>query len=179
MATKAGILGTVVAAIALFAPAPSPAATIGPVLPAPLSNVDFGCLTTCTFAQETLAGRPMTAPFTGMIKRFRIEGAQGTFRLQVLRKRDGGRVKAIRQTGARTVPVPAPEVATFRAHLRIRRGDFIGISTVSERASLAAVDGETPHYCRLFFEPALAVGTAAQPFRNCGDLVLYNARLVR
>jgi hypothetical protein len=141
--------------------------------------------------KETLAGKFMRAPFTGTITRFRVEGGFGSggipsrYRLLVLRKRKDGYFKAIRQTGEKTADLVAPEVASFPVRLPIRKGNFIGLSLLDYTSQVGVTETELDaqsYYCAIGFLPALAVGMVSQSTPGaggCGNLVLYNAKLVR
>jgi hypothetical protein len=157
-------------------PATSGAARIGPPLPKEHPGLSVACLSSCTLAQVRLGGDPMKAPITGTISHFRIQEPNGTYRLQVLHKRENGSYKAVRQSPAFTNTSERP-VKSFPVSLSIRKGNFIGVrmpadtplSTVAKSHSVW--DG---------FFPAIAVGTSAQPGDSNPDgLLLYNATVRR
>ena len=126
MIGRASIVFVVGTAIALAMAATSGAARIGPELPKGHPGLGVACLSSCTLAQVRLGGEPMKAPITGTISHFRVQEPNGTYRLQVLHKRENGNYKAVRQSPAFTDASERP-VKSFPVSLSIRKGDFIGM----------------------------------------------------
>jgi hypothetical protein len=132
-------------------------------------------------AQIRLGGEPVIAPFTGTIKRFRVQGADGKFRLQVLRERRNHhkRYKALRQSAVSTASVGRRQVASFPTSLRIRKGDYVGLVHATDGTSLSTMKAGKASCFRWFFY-AISVGSSARSLYPCeSGVALYNARLVR
>ena len=121
-------------AIVLIYPAEGWAATIGSDLRGtPTAGSGYGCGGgPCTTLQVSLSGdRKTRAPFSGVIRKWRFRttfsaGAAYELRLSVVRKAAPGRWKFIRTSRPREVGTAAGTYV-FPAHLRIKRGDFIGL----------------------------------------------------
>jgi hypothetical protein len=179
---KLSIIGAAVAAIALLAPASVLAERIGPRLPYErYSLTGLSDFYTWTGVQVRLAGKPMTAPFTGTIKSFRVQGAYGgPYRLQVLRKDDNG-WRVIREaSGACTRRCNADDVVSFDTHLKIRAGDFIGLWAMGPETYWGFSDRRDSRSRRVSFDPGLEQGMPTQPTNSRShSVLLYNARLVR
>jgi len=95
-----------------------------------------GMAPVCTFVQTQHGSRPVTAPFDGVIVRWRMRAVvTGSFRLRVVRPLGGGLF-----TGAGTsadTPVVAPAERTMTTRLPIAAGDNIGVDVPSGGAAIA------------------------------------------
>jgi hypothetical protein len=158
-------------------PAPASGAVVGSHRVGADPDLGFGCLDfPCAYAQTRLPA-PATArsPIDGRLRRWRVHVADvGAIRLVVLHKRRNGRFVA------RRVSSPHDAVAgvnVYGSHLRIRRGDFIGIEIVEELV-LGAVQAQRTRNC--FFDAAFARGTSLHPV-SCGSGIelLFNATVRR
>jgi hypothetical protein len=109
----------------------SAAVRIGEDTSAPGNATFFGCSgfagPICTFAQTAHPTHSYTAPFDGVIVRWRIRGNSEAvqFSLRVLHKNDGTFTGA--GTGEPRTVVPGVE-NVFDARLPIRQGEFIGVN---------------------------------------------------
>jgi hypothetical protein len=186
--TVAILASTVVLLLPLAADA-ARSATIGPQLPGPFSPVSRGCgapFESCTFMLHRLEDGRTRAPFSGTIKRWRIQHPNGEFRLQVLKRRPDGTFKALRQTRRETLASDTfDDVRVTRSSLRIRRGQYVAIKQTQGSTFGLLSPGGTPAGdgdCDKGFVPGLAVGAAAEPspsYSGCERMLLYNAKLVR
>jgi hypothetical protein len=135
---RARLLGGAATALALAFPASAGAAvTIGDDTSL-AGNDDLACVMApaCTFVQSQHGSRPVSAPFDGVIVRWRMRAVvTGSFRLRVVRPLGGGQF-----TGAGTspdTPVVAPDERTMKTQLPIAAGDLIGVDVPSGGAAIA------------------------------------------
>jgi hypothetical protein len=173
MIRRASIVGAIVVVLALAFPPMSGAARLGPRLPMQ-SESRVQCAYPCTLAQVRLRGQPMKAPVSGTISRFRVERPDGTYRLQVLHKRDNGSYRAIRESRAFT-DTSGHGLKAFPVGLPIHKGDFIGL-----RMPGNSYVWNVPRPGALWetFARPIAVGTSSQPLSsNPDELLLYNAAI--
>ena len=138
------------AALALALPGASPASiTFGDGLGVPEPDIaTYACQKACTLAITTAPANlaQFMSPISGTITRWRIEtNATSTpqmIRLRVLAPALNGKF-----TGAgSSAPVRVPLVAgtfTFRTHLGIAAGDFIGLDTQGGALGAVAVEAES------------------------------------
>jgi hypothetical protein len=125
MKTRAVVAAVTGACIALCAPTLAPAAvTIGGDIAAQGELTPCGGAQACEFAQVTLAGGQMSAPFDGVVVRWRVVGSSGPLALRVVRPAGpaytfvSSSIPATpRSTGAETFPTRQP----------IRAGDYVGV----------------------------------------------------
>jgi serine/threonine-protein kinase len=110
--------------------------TLGSDLRTPPSKEHWYCSgssadTPCTFALSRLPepDRPVEAPFDGVVTRWQVEGAAGPIRVVVLRGelRPGGVSSVKRVAGSAEREVRSDRRQRFRTHLKIRRGDAVGL----------------------------------------------------
>jgi hypothetical protein len=162
----------------------SQAARIGPNLHDQYATALQSCTIDpfCTFAQTTLGGDAMSAPFSGTISRWRAMQPNGTLWLQVLRRHRHGRYEALRSSDPETVTSAAGEIKGFDTNLRIRRGDYVAIVADDFfSSSIGSRDGLSRGFCRRGFVPGLEDGDSAKPnpgYSGCKFLLLYNVTLV-
>jgi hypothetical protein len=85
----------------------------------------------CSFVLTKLpeVDRPITAPFDGVVTRWRVNGAGGPIRLIVVRGefRPGGHSSLQRVQGSAEEEVRSQKPQTFSTRLSIRRGDAVGL----------------------------------------------------
>lgn len=121
--------------LAILAPSGASAATIGSDLKgSPDPGAGYSCGTvfpTCAVQQLELPGNKTRAPFSGVIRgwRFRTvfdpEPGGWKMRLRVVRKTGPGEFRWVRKSKPGLVKKPGRH--RFKAHLRIRKGDFIAL----------------------------------------------------
>jgi hypothetical protein len=171
--------------VSLSLAAPSDALRLGAKLERP-ADYDWACTYDpfCTWAQTKIDGKLIRAPVSGTITRWSVKEPNGTFWLQVLRKRENGKYRSLRSTHP-VGPIfsGTGEVSHFKTHLKILKGDFIGIGAEDfYSSSLAADNGESPDDCFVGFVPGLVDGESAKPVfwanPTCTWVLLYNARLI-
>ena len=175
MIRRGSMIGAILLVLALAIPPVTGAARLGPRLPLESSS-RVSCGNPCTLAQVRLRGEPMKAPVSGTVTRFRVQRPDGTYRLQVLHKRDNGSYRAIRESSAFT-DTSGQGVKAYPVQLSIRKGDFIGL-----RMPVNSYLWNAPRLGALWdtFGPPIAVGTSSQPLSsNPDELLLYNAAIRR
>jgi hypothetical protein len=115
---RLAIVGTVAMFALALLPATARARLIGPTLPLSYDqSVKAHGVTGMTTS--------MTAPFSGKIKRFQVQGIRGAVRLQVIG--GSGRYKALRQGHRKDAHLNPDQVATFKANIPVRKGNHIGL----------------------------------------------------
>jgi hypothetical protein len=124
---------SVAAVSLLMAPGAQSATLVGSPLTAPVAPGMRACTPSCTDINTVIpeAGANLTAPFTGVIVRWRMIGnaAGGSFELRLVHPEGGGQYTG---AGASDPEVPLGVGPTvFPARLTINAGDMIGIN-VSE-----------------------------------------------
>ena len=172
-------------------PAPGMTAVVGPPT-SKLDNEDFGRVctdNTCTYVNATLTNGKIQAPISGRITRWRahVGTAFGNtdpapVKLQVLRRTvdEPGTVddqfEAIRETTTREAE-PVSAVRDFRAKLRIREGDFIGLAALEDDVEVFGLD--RPGNLVAQFIPVLIPGDPAlAPDPTLPDQsILFNATI--
>jgi hypothetical protein len=155
-------------------------ARLGPELP---RNADFGkgCgfPEGCIYFNTRLGKRNSGAPFGGRVVSWRIQGATGTFALDVIRPLGGGTFKLVRESPLVGVDVAFDEVERLDANLKIARGDYVGVYETST-SSFAGEEDPPKGSCFKALVPAPEVGGQAEPnpnYASCGNIVLYNAKI--
>ncbi len=180
---------TVLIALAGFGAAPVPAnaaVTLGSDLAAD-PNSTTQCMfgdpnATCTIAQTQLPGRQLTAPFDGVIVRWRLKQEQnadwGLVRLTVAQQVSGTVFSAIRSSPAVDPPPVSgpPTIHVFETQLPIAAGQFIGLTMVGCCAeSFQYIDSSVE---ALVWRPALGDGEErAATFPTSDFEYLFNADL--
>jgi hypothetical protein len=169
-----------VATLALVAPAGAKRATIGPKDLSPPGGGAAVCgAPTCTMTTGALPDGKLRAPFRGKIARWKVGIGEahdvfdddGPVRLQVLERTLDGvdflgdEYVAVRETQEKVVEPGT--INTFRARLKIKKGQFIGLASVEDTD--------------LRFDDVLVPGEAATtPDAGfSGSYWLFNARIVR
>ena len=180
-----GRLVAIAVAALLVVPASAEAArraTLGPPLPqtTPLGRTCIPFVS-CTFVNDRLEDGLTRAPFSGKVRRWRIQGAEGDFRLQVLKRVAGGKFKALRQSARVTLDSESlDEVILTSVNLAIRRGQFVAIRMYQD-ATMRTLQDAGPGDCYKGIVPGLAIGASDEPnpsYGVCERVTLYNARLV-
>ncbi len=88
-------------------------------------RVPSGSSITCTVMQTELDGRPLVAPFAGIVRAWAVRGAKGRLALQILKPKDDG---FTRYNGTRVVTVNDPDAPrVFRADRLVPKGARFGI----------------------------------------------------
>jgi hypothetical protein len=139
-------------AVALSAPVPASAAvTIGGDISPPTQSVPCDSTNTCDGIQLTLGGVPPTAPFDGVVVRWRVNDATGPLTLRVVRP-NGSAFTFM--SSSQTVTATGAGVETFPTQLPIQAGDYvaftvtpssrIGLSPASTGDTTGAFDPSTP-----------------------------------
>ena len=176
-ATLIGAAATRVAALSLASPAG--AVTLGSTHVAQPSQSAFFCggFETCAYAQTSLPGATVRAPFDGTLRSWKVndDGGPGPFQLLVLRRQSDGSFKSV----AASTPRPAVDgVNTYGTNLDIRKGDFIGLNILDDSTFVQTLN---PRMDRsVGFEPAFDLGTSQQPhkpFNSTFDEFQFNAQL--
>jgi hypothetical protein len=145
---------------------------------------------TCTIAAPKIPGAVTQAPFSGTITRWKVSipdphdsfDNDGPMRLQVLKRtaNEPGLANdeyvAVRETEYETL-VPGL-INPFQTSLRIRKGQFIGVSSTSD-TEIFERDKAGAHH--LNWSDALIPGEPARAAGNIdhGRFNLFNARLVQ
>ena len=186
-----GVAAIVAAGLAL--PASAEAVTVGPDVDAAPSNTQ-GCSVDCTLANVVLPGAVglERSPITGTITRWRgsFGSGDGPVRLQVLKRthNESGTANdefvAVRETV--DTPIEGTAHEEFDAHLKIRKGQFIGLvldGGSGTSINLAEV-GPMSTSDFIDFEPPLAPGDSPRKTNNVftgstNQYLLYNARVRR
>jgi hypothetical protein len=166
-------------------------AVIGPPKLTTGSGASTCLAATCTVANARIPGAVVRAPFRGRITRWKVRTAaphdmfnnDGPVRLQVLKRTDdpagfdADAFMALRQTKARAVDPDSVNV--FRAHLRIRKGQFIGLLSTDDTEIRDATMAGAIHF--QWWDPALALGepATAADFTYTSSYMLFNARVER
>jgi hypothetical protein len=159
-----------VAASAVFTAAPMPAnaaLTLGSDLSA--ANGTTACSdfppATCTFIHSELPGRQLTAPFDGVIVRWRLrqnfEGDYGPMRLRVAQQQSGTTFRGVRSTPTVNPPSVAgsgtPTTHVIESQLPIAAGEFIGLDLL-DNCCVEIRFGAGLSAAAVFWIPALGDG---------------------
>ena len=168
-------------------PSASQAERIGPNLKDRYAPAYLSCSVAdfCINFQTRTNGHAVRAPFSGTITKWHAIEPYGNVWLQVLRKRDNGSYKSVRSSDTEQVLTDDPgnsgELYAFHTHLRIKRGDFVGVGADDFYAShIGDFDQAGAGTCRKGLVPGPPDGESAMPnpsYTGCGDLLLYNATL--
>jgi hypothetical protein len=173
-AAAAGALAMI--AIATASAEPADAALLGnPDMEYATSDFGSGCGDPgpCLYIQTKLPGADVRAPFKGTITKWRMaQPGSESAGLVVLRKRDNGKFKSIRQSATETTPGPGSY--TYETQLKIKRGDYIGVSG----ESLIGRDNSFGRYSLINPAPPMG-GSGELNFAPVEDELLYNATLKR
>jgi hypothetical protein len=135
----------------------------------------FGPATLTNFALPE-AGANVTSPVSGIVIRWRINGASGgPFRLRVLAPAG----LSMTYTGAGTsgpgIP-PSTDIQTFDTNLTIKAGDLIGVDVPNPTDEIGLAAFPTTQNFFGFWMPPLADGeTRAGTFGTSAEEVLFNA----
>jgi hypothetical protein len=163
--------------LAGLAPSTAGAALIGnPDMDYDTADFGTGCIADqCLFLQKKLPGATLRAPFSGTITKWRVgsSGGDDDYQLVVLRKRKGGKFKAVGASYYETTPNVG--TFTFTTRLPIKKGDSVGIRS-AQITGRGFLDGPGTFTS---FDPALALGTAGTPDSPIGGGLLYNATIKR
>ncbi len=165
-----------VACVALGAPALAPAAvTIGGDIAASGRPVNCGGdpdhPAACDVAQTALVGGRATAPFDGVVVRWRVGGATGPFALRVVRP------TAFTYTFVSTSVVETPAstgVETFAARQPIRAGDDVGVE-LGPGSQIGAMDPAPADDMLAAWTPMADGQSAAPVVYRTAVAVAYNA----
>jgi hypothetical protein len=118
-------------ALALVAP---PAARADVTIGSPLTaaGTTLVCGQPCTWSLTAFPGRDVTAPFAGVITRWRIRTGAGAgttaARLRVIRRPSGpGAQPGIGIASSPTVTPPADTISVFSVRIPIAQGDYVGV----------------------------------------------------
>jgi hypothetical protein len=165
----------------LAAPATGHAAvTIGEDTATP-GGLGIGCSSSpdarCTFANTQVPGAVLTAPFDGVVVRWRIRGtnATGNMRIRILRPAGGTQFTG---AGTGTFESVPPEVESlFPAKLPIRQGDLIGVDIPADPSVPAVARRSTAGgQFQYWFPEYLADGATTPSFgTNSNETILLNA----
>ena len=176
--TLIGAAAAIVAALSLAGPAG--AATLGSTHVAQPSQSAIFCggFETCAYAQTSLLDGTVKAPFDGTIRSWKVndDGGPGPVQLLVLDRHSDGSFK--------TVEASSPKgnlsdgVNAFSAHLRIHKGDFIGLNILDDSTFIQTLNPRMEHIKG--FMPAFDLGTTQQPYKPFNtpfDELQFNAQL--
>jgi hypothetical protein len=161
-------------AVALCAPSVAAAAvSIGGDVSAPGNPVTCGTGVSCDGAQLALVGGQTTAPFAGVVVRWRVNGATGPLTLRVLRPA-GLNFTFISSSVAGTAS--GTGVQTFATRQPIQAGDYVGLG-VGPTSSIGSVNpapaGDT---AAAFGPPSTPDGNTVPPAASePGTIFAYNA----
>jgi hypothetical protein len=183
-ALRCGVGAAVFAALAIAAPAQG-ATTIGSGLD-DRANLAIACGTPgeatslCTSAQIALPDRPITAPFDGVIVRWRMRAANsGNASLRVLRPAGGGKFAGAGTSAPITLTAPgvAGQDRSYFATTRLPvvQGDYIGLDHERRTGAIYAQRGGTG-FELVQYDLPLANGDAQGPDSSYkGAELLVNA----
>jgi hypothetical protein len=176
----ATLLGAAAALVGAFSLAsPAGAVTLGSTHVAQHSQSAFFCggFPTCAYAQTSLPGGTVRAPFNGTIRTWKVndDGGPGPVQLLVLHRHSNGSFKAV----AASTSKPATDgVNSFGAHLNIRKGDFVGLNILDDDTFIQTLN---PRMDRsVGFMPAFSLGGSQLPYAPFGstfDELQFNAQL--
>jgi IPT/TIG domain/PASTA domain len=171
-------LALVTASMLALAPSAGAATTFGSTFPvAP----EKGLCGTSTFTNTELAGT-LSAPFTGVIVRWRMDLAQGggafLYKLRVLRPAGGSSYLAVGSGPGQTAPLAGVNVLTLPTPLPVQAGDIIAIDC-PEHAPIPSTVLAPSTSTFAYFNPILGEGKTAMPTNQLpGEEMLINADVV-
>lgn len=180
---RSGVIAALVIGTLFAVPSASQAERIGAHLSGAASDTPWTCSSEpfCTFVQTKIDGDAIRAPFSGKITKWQVMEPSGTLRLQVLRRRDNGTFKALRSSNSVHVASQPNQVKGFDTHLRIRKGDYVGVRVYAGFGASVGADGGLDNgFCFKGFTPGMEDGESAPPSMfggACTWLLLYNATL--
>ena len=181
---SAPLLFTTLVALATIAPSAARAAvTIGsPLNPASTSTASCGA---GTFFDSAVATGTATAPFDGVVVRWRIYmpaggGGAYQYKLRILRPQSGGKYLGAGTGPGQTAPASGVNVLTRPTPLPITSGDLIGDDCAAGAPTLAPASGPPPAGTHSsYFSSPLADGASAVPAGTIpGDEEFVNADVV-
>jgi hypothetical protein len=113
-------------------PAHSTTACSGTLMGSQLSGArphPYNCVTTCTLFQQTSNGAQTTAPYNGVIVRWRLQPFAGvTAKLRVMHKTDNYYATMDGTGDPATVSTTTPgEITTIPSRLAVKQGDWVAI----------------------------------------------------
>jgi IPT/TIG domain/PASTA domain len=178
MKYRTGFLATIAAsALTLFVTGSAQASTVtvGSVLPPGSSPTAFGQVQTLFNTALPEKGASLVSPVTGVIVRWRVQGAEGgPFRLRVLRPNGSGAYAAVGTSGGAT-PSGAG-VETFNANLPIRAGDLIGVDPAKSTDTIGIASVPSASY-GFIFPPPIDGATVAPSGSSAGQEVELSAEV--
>lgn len=171
-------------AAGLLTPTGAGAVTIGANLNQEFEDGLSSCLFDpfCTTLQLKVAGAPVKAPFSGRVTRVGMLHPNGTFSMQVMRRKSGGEYKSLRSSAPVFVSSTAGQVKYLDVNERIRKGDYVAIRSEDFGASsFAFADHETGLERSRLFQPGLEDGDTEPPSSDStpNRRFLYNARIIK
>ena len=125
----------------------------------------------CELAQLSLAGAQTQAPFSGVVVRWRVNGASGPLALRVLRAAGNFNHTFVSTSGLGTPATTG--VATFPTRLPINAGDHVGIEVGPSSEVSSTVP--SPAGASAAVWPATADGFAAAPLVTGDAVFAYDA----
>jgi hypothetical protein len=126
----------------------------------------------CILLQTKLPGAKVRAPFSGRIRKWRVATPGiNEYQLVVMRKRDGGKFKAV--SASLTENTTGAGTYSFATNLRIKKGDYVGVLGIS----FQGLDNSDAR--RALFNPPLALGGIGKPTNRVPGELLYNATVKR
>jgi hypothetical protein len=178
-------MATLAIAMLCAMPSTSQAERIGAHLSGESVDTPWSCSSEpfCTFVQNRIDGDAIKAPFSGTITKWHVMQPSGSLRLQVLRRLENGKFRALRSSKTVHVASQPNQIKGFNTHLRIHKGDYVGIRVYAGfGASVGADGGLDNSFCFKGFTPGMPDGGSAVPSEfggACTWLLLYNATLKR
>jgi hypothetical protein len=124
------------------------------------------------YVQKRLPGAQVRAPFSGVIRKWRVASpGVYSYQLVVMRKKRGGKFRNVGVTSIGSAP--GAGTYEFSASMDIRKGDYIGLLG----KTVQGIDNEQAK--TLTFEPAVAFPDSAKPSFSGADEYQFNASLRR
>lgn len=142
-------------------PAAQADVTIGSTLPPPNGGLE-GCASGCTRSLTAIAGQAVTAPYDGVVTRWRIRaaGAVAPVRFVIVRRPTGPGNTPGELAGRSDEVTPDPdEVSRFDVQMPIRTGEYIGIEWTANADYFANTAGSTSDT----WTPPLGAGQSRPP----------------
>lgn len=170
---RAAILAGALATLLAPAPAARAAVTLGSDL---ATAPDFGGGPVGTVVTADLPGRPTTAPFDGVITRWRIRASGatwGTVRLRVVRQVTPPPTPTYQVVRSSASPPDTSfhGIHEFTSSLPIAAGEMIGLEATNQFQGVFSVPGAAA----AFLSPSPADGVTVAPFATYEREVLFNA----
>ncbi len=143
-------------------------------------GVFCGGFTSCALVQKSLPAGLTRAPFSGTIRSWRVNvDSPGSLQLLVLRKHSDGTFTAVTGSGVKAPTTPG--VQRYRASLKIRKHEFIGLNLLDEDVTIFVLSASDPAFLD-GFKPAFDIADRQLPYRpfSSGQTeLLLNARVRR